>query len=194
MKVLMASCILVGPSHVHPAHADETVLKEYNKVMEIEAHCGMCNFSMHCLDVLTAAVERAKGRPVVWVVIDWRCGNYDHADLNEHGITNTPSKPGNISAEHITPNSDSFLIDVQRQIIHKHLKTWPNLRVVFWCCYVRTVLGSSWKYEGTYNSIMAEFGSRCIDMRVAIPENEVSECIIIKESSTNIPCAPPVKR
>ena len=168
---------IVGPSHIHPDHADKSILDKYAPMAYIEGHCGMCNFSKHCQSVLQDVLDRAAGATVVWLVIDWRAGNYDHKELVKNGITNTPSKQCNISRRHITPEIDTELITIQRALIRRWLHAYPNLKVVFWCCYVRTHLGVTWPDEGKYPSIIKEFEDRAIDVQSIIPPEELQSHI-----------------
>jgi len=96
----------VGPSHIHPDHTPEESLAELHKHFIVESYCGMCNFSRHCKDTLEKHL--LTNEKVIWIVIDWRVGNYDYEELAKNGITDTPSRPNNISSLHITPKIDKF--------------------------------------------------------------------------------------
>lgn len=168
---------IVGPSHLHPNHADISILNKHAAVAHIEGHCGMCNFSRHCKSVLENVLTLADGAPVVWMVIDWRVGNYDYEILAREGITDSPSKPNNISAAHIKQEIDDFLITKQRELLHEWLHKYPNLQLVFWCCYVRTQLGVSWRPDGKYPEVMAEFGDRALDVSQVIAPGHVRSAI-----------------
>lgn len=169
---------ILGPSHLHPSVADAETLDEFRRSAYIEGHCGMCNFSQHCKDVLDNVLDVAAGRPVVWMVIDWRIGNYDWKELLDRGISQTPSKPGNIHPAFITNDIDEFLIDAQISMLRERCEAHPNLRLAFWCCYVRSVLGVSWPERGKYDAVVKTFADRVIDVRRAISPEDVPAHII----------------
>lgn len=173
----MPTVHIVAPSHFHPDATCPMSLEIYKQHgFVIEAHIGICNFSKHSQEVLRRHL--ATGNKVIWVVIDWRCGNYDYEKVGT--FPDTPSRPGNIDRQFITPEIDALLITKQRALIHDMLNEFPGqIHLLFWCAFVRTILGVSWPEEGKYDSLVEEFAQSVIDVKPFFPTLEALQESIV---------------
>lgn len=160
---------IVGPSHIHDTCLGVNKQKLVCKGIVPIASLGPPNFSTTTLRNLQHAQSLLQPEDqLVWMVADWRIGNYDvHKLQASEGLWHdTPAKPNNISYAHICQANDTALIQHQFKLIDHVISTCPNIKLIFWCLYYRTKVckSSSLPLDGQYDNVLSRYKENAIDI------------------------------
>lgn len=161
-----------------PSHLDERDMKGKRQVFLNNSVIptgirGLPNFSETARSELCGMWKKAagcdeRGRRVVWMVIDWRCGNYDVGKLRNNRLWyDTPAKVGNISRAHINAENDAKMFRHQLKLIDHVIGEFPGIKLMFWCLYYRSKVGASCSLpeESRYDAVADRYKDHVIDIR-----------------------------
>lgn len=168
----MSKIYIVAPSHLHSTFMESSVSDDFttNGVIPISS-LGPPNFSFTTKNALEKAysfTQKDIGSKMVWMVIDWRIGNYDIGKIKQDKLElffDTPAKPSNIDASFINEENDTYLINHQLRVIDKVIHEYPDIKLIFWCLYFRTkVCNTNIPQFGRYDEIMNRYKNNTIDI------------------------------
>lgn len=161
---------VLAPSHLHEEYTSQLSSDEYKELFDgmlIDPFRGIPNWSSFIPEMLQT--QHDKGNKLVWMVIDWKANNMDYNSIKESNdpLMRVPTLgyAGNVDFNLIGPEYMKFLGEHSMRIIDDIIARFPDIKLVFWCLYMRSRANvSSYPQEVQYNAIREKYKNNIIDI------------------------------
>lgn len=109
--------------------------------------------------------------PVIWMVSDWSFNNVDIYELaklkeNQLFLPGARGTKNNITPELRTVENARFLVQHTLRVIDYIISEFPNIKLVFWCLYMRTKCRKSVTYpeDCGYDAMRRRYPRNAVDI------------------------------
>lgn len=163
---------VIGPSHIHPSFTK--IIAPEIKSNTLFANCildgypGLPNWSNYIHTAIAKYVSQ--NHTVVWLVGDYKFNNTDYdvlASVPPGSLTlDTVGKPNNVVKSYCTHKHITCLAEHSLAHVDFIVRTYPTVKVIFWCLYKRTKANTNSSYPPPYwyDSIKCRYPQNIIDI------------------------------
>lgn len=160
---------VIAPSHMA---TDSLLLQKSDVLFEDVLICsihGLANWSQGI--ALWIKIMTENNLPVIWIVSDVFLNNKDIHELREMDegklfLPGTRGEPNNIVRELRTIDNCRFLSNHTTKVIDYLISIFPEIKLCFWCLYMRTKCRSSDTYpiDHKYEAMRLRYPKNTIDI------------------------------
>lgn len=172
-----------------PSHLDHTLLKPleteiknnlFFKDCEIDSNIGMPNWSNYVKHTL----EKNKEKNLIWMVSDYKFNNFDYPKIlklkdskNLFIQTKFGANEKCVDKNFMSPDHIEILGNHSIKILDYITTKYPNIKLIFWCLYVRTKVfkSNTIPMNLQYDFIRKRYKNNIIDIECYTDCNEFKE-------------------
>ena len=171
-KTLPVKCYIIGPSHIHKDFTFQIQNEINNKILFnnciLDAYCGIPIWSHQIYNSIK--YNTTKGNDIIWIVSDYKFNNFNYDKIvklqKNELFLNEIGHSSNVSHDFLDKHHIELLIKHSFKVIDFIVNTFPNIKLIFWCLYMRTKVNknSSYPKYSYYDVIKKKYKKNIIDI------------------------------
>lgn len=170
---------ILGPSHLHKDFLkqieEEIKLEILFKNCILDGNCGLPNWSNY----IPKTIEENEDKNMVWMVSDWKFNNFDYPEIlklenSDNLFLDSRGYAFNVDKDFMESHHIETLGDHSIKIIDYIISIRPDIKLIFWCLYMRTRVNekSSYPKHLWYDKIREKYKNNIIDIDLFSNSND----------------------